>query len=438
MARWLPALALLGFVSSGSHAQHWPQFRGPNMAAALSSQQLPTEWDAKKNVAWATPIPGRGWSSPVVWGDRIFVSAVLNDKTPEPRRGLYIQDLIGKTPPGEHVWKLYCLDFRTGKILWDSAVAKGDPKSTIHLKNTYASETQVTDGQCIYTYFGNLGLYCHDMDGKPRWSIEATPYKTNMGWGTGASPVLHKDRLYLVNDNEEKSFLAAYDAATGKEVWKTSRDERSNWSTPFVWENELRTEIITCGVKGVRSYDLCGKLLWELSGMSSIVIPTPSAHGGLLYVSSGYVLATSKPVYAIRPGAQGDISLKDKATSNEFVVWSKPQAGAYHPSPVVYGDYLYVLLDKGFLSCYDAKSGKDVYVRERIDPGSDKFTASPWAADGKIYCLSEDGDTYVIKAGPKFEVLAKNSLDEMCLASPALVRGSILLRTATKLYRIAE
>ncbi|MCI0639235.1 MAG: PQQ-like beta-propeller repeat protein, partial [Gemmataceae bacterium] len=340
------ALGIIPLFLCGSTAianDHWPQFRGPNTASAVSALPLPVEWDAKKNVAWATPIPGRGWSSPVVWGDRIFLSAVLNYKTPEPRRGLYIQDLVGKTPPGEHVWKVYCLDLPTGKVLWESTVAKGDPKSTIHLKNTYASETQVTDGQRVYTYFGNLGIYCHDFEGKLLWSKEATPYKTNMGWGTGASPVLHRDRLYLVNDNEESSFLAAYDAATGKELWKTSRDEKSNWSTPFVWQNEQRTEIVTCGVKRVRSYDLEGTLLWELSGMSSIVIPTPSSYDGLLYVSSGYVLGLHKPVYAIRPGAKGDISLKDKATSNEFIVWSKPQAGAYHPSPVVYGGYIYVL-----------------------------------------------------------------------------------------------
>ena len=414
---------------------HWPQFRGAHSALAKGNG-LPTTWDAKTNIVWQSDVPGRGWSSPVVWGDRVFLTSVVNDKTPTPRRGLYIQDLIGKIPPGEHVWKLTCLDLQSGKPLWDKVVHQGLPETSIHLKNTYASETPATDGEHVYVYFGNLGLFCHDLKGNKVWERNLGAYKTRMGWGTGASPVLYKDKLFLVNDNEDQSFLVALDKKTGQEIWKVARDEKSNWATPFVWENDQRVEIVTCGTKRVRSYDLDGKLLWELAGMSSIVIPTPSAHEGLLYISAGYILDASRPIYAIRPGARGDISLKDKEKSNQFIAWSQRQAGPYHPSPVVYEGRLYVLLDKGFLSCYDAKTGAEVYARQRIDPNSDKFTASPLAADGKIYCLSEDGDTYVVRAGPKFEVLAKNSLDDMCLATPALVRSSLLVRTAGKLYRV--
>lgn len=434
--RWFSFLVVLTCAEKLVAQDHWPQFRGSPAAAAVGDKALPVTWGAKSNIVWQTDIPGRGWSSPVVWGERVFLTAVINDKTPEPRKGLYIQDLYGKIPPGEHSWKLYCLHVADGKLLWEKTVHQGAPGSAIHLKNTYASETPVTDGTHVYVYFGNLGIYCYDMSGVLVWSKKLGTYKTRMGWGTGASPVLYKDMLVVVNDNEDRSFLVALDKKTGRELWQVERDEKSNWATPFIWENEQRVEIVTCGTKRVRSYALDGQLLWELAGMSVIVIPMPSAQNGLLYISAGYILDSSRPVYAIKPGAMGDISLKDKEESNAYVAWCQKKAGPYHPSPVVYDGYLYVLLDKGLLSCYDARTGKEIYSRQRIDPASDKFTASPWAAGGKIYCLSEDGDTYVVRAGPKFEVLARNSLDDMCLASPALVRGNILLRTASKLYRI--
>ncbi len=420
-------------------ADDWPQFRGPSSAAA-EKMNLPDTWARDKNILWQADLPGKGWSSPVVWKDRVFLTTVLNDNTPKPRPGLYIGDLLGKTPPGEHQWKVFCLDLNSGKTLWQSDAKKGNAASPIHIKNTYASETPVTDGERVYAYFGNHGVFCYDFTGKELWSKDIGTYKTRMGWGTGASPVLSKGRLIIVNDNEEKSFLLALDAKTGKELWKVERDEKSNWATPFIWENRLRTEIITPGSGKVRSYDLDGKLLWEFAGMSVISIPTPSAstsaEGDLLFVSSGYILDPNRPLYAIKPGAKGDITLKAGQTSNDFIVWCQKTAGSYHPSPVVYDGLVYVLLDKGFLTCYDAKTGKEVYGRQRIDPGSDKFTASPVAADGKIYLVSEEGDTFVIRAGPKYEVLAKNSLDDMTLATPALVRNSMLLRTVSKLYRI--
>ncbi len=418
--------------------EHWPQFRGKGSAGIAEGKDLPETWDAKKNVVWAVDVPGRGWSSPVVWGDRIFLTAVLNDKTPTPRKGLYIADLAGKIPPGEHRWVVYCYDWRTGKLLWERTAEKGTPGGPIHLKNTYASETPVTDGQRLYVYFGTLGLFCYDLDGKELWSKKWGALKTRFGWGTGASPALHNRRLYVVNDNEEKSFLVALDAATGKELWRVGRDEKSNWSTPLVWSNDRRTEIVTAGTRKVRSYDLDGKLLWELTGMSSITIPTPLSAHGLVYVSSGYILDGRRPLYAIRPTATGDITLPKDQTSNQHIAWSQRGAAAYHPSPVILGDYLYVLYDKGLLACYDARTGKEVYGKQRIDPNSDKFTASPWAYNGKIFCLSEDGDTFVIRAGPRFEVLGKNALDEMCLATPAITRNSLILRTMTKLYRIAD
>jgi outer membrane protein assembly factor BamB len=432
-------VALVWVVALGPsvRAGDWPQFRGPAGRAAADGTNLPDTWAKDKNILWQVEIPGRGWSSPVVSGDRVFLTAVLNDKTPPPRKGLYIADLFGRIPPGEHKWMVYCLDFHTGKTLWSQEPKKGLPGSTIHLKNTYASETPVTDGHRVVAYFGNLGVYCYDLSGKELWTKSLGTYKTRLGWGTGASPVLHKDRVYIVHDNEENSFLVALDIRTGAEVWKVARAEKSNWATPFVWEHSRGTEIVTPGTGMVRSYDLGGNLLWEFKGMSSISIPTPSADKDLLYISSGYVLDGLRPVYAIRSGARGDISLKPGEKDNDHIAWCQRTAGPYHPSPLVYGGRVYVVYDRGFLACYDAATGKEVYGRTRIDAGSDKFTASPVAADGKIYCVSEDGDTFVIRAGPRFEVLAKNSLDEMCLATPGLARGSLLLRTASHLYRVA-
>jgi outer membrane protein assembly factor BamB len=254
-----------------------------------------------------------------------------------------------------------------------------------------------------------------------------------MGWGTAASPALAGGRLFVVSDNEEKSFVVALDARTGKELWKVERDEKSNWATPFVWKNDRRTELVTAGSGRVRSYDLDGKLLWQLRGMSVISIPTPGAGEGLLYVTSGYVADPfMKPLYAVRPGAEGDISLKAGEDSNKWVAWCHRQAGPYHPSPLVYNGLVYVLYDRGMLSCYEAKTGKPVYEKQRL--GATAFTASPWAYNGKVFCLSEDGDTFVVRAGRDFKVLGRNRLDDMALATPALAGGSLFVRTASKLY----
>jgi outer membrane protein assembly factor BamB len=257
-------------------------------------------------------------------------------------------------------------------------------------------------------------------------------------FGTAASPVLYKDRVIVVNDNTKESFIAAFNKNTGEELWRVGRDEVENWSTPYVWENELRTEIVTAGLRKVRSYSLDGKLLWELSGMTVNVVPTPFARHGLIYINSGYPGGSPRPVYAIRPGASGDISLKPGETSNQYIAWFQPALGTYNTSSLVYGDHYYTLLDRGFLLCHDARTGQQIYGRQRISPDAGGFTASPWAYNGKIFLLSEDGDTFVVQAGPEYKLLGKNSLNEMSLATPAVVRGSVILRTQSKLYRIAK
>jgi outer membrane protein assembly factor BamB len=258
------------------------------------------------------------------------------------------------------------------------------------------------------------------------------------GWGYGASPVVHGNRVYIVDDNDEQSSITAYDARTGDVVWREARDEASNWSTPFVWQHELGTEIVTTGSRKARSYDMNGKLKWELSGMTELHVPTPVAGHGLVFISSGFLADARRPVYAIRPGASGDISLREGESSNQYVVWSNPRLGTYDTSPLLYGDYYYTLLDRGFLLCHEAKTGREVYARQRITAEASGFTASPWAYNGRIFALSEDGDTYVMQAGPEFKVLGKNSLGEMAMASPAIAHDSLIVRTASKLYRISN
>ena len=416
-------------------AENWPQYRGPGSNGFAEDLRLPAKWSETENVKWKTPISGTGWSSPIVWAGKIFLTSVIAaDSKEAPKKGLYFGGNRETPPADEHRWMVTAVDFKTGKVLWEKEVHKGAPPSSRHLKNSYASETPTTDGKLVYAYFGNVGLFAFDFNGKQVWKREMPAHRTRYGWGTAASPVLHKGRLYIVDDNDEASALLALDPANGKTIWEAKRpDEMSNWSTPFIWESGGRTEIVTTGTGKVRSYDLDGKVLWEFKGMSTIVIPTPFTRFGLLYLTSGYVGDQNRPVYVVKPGGKGDITDK-----KEFLAWYKPQAGPYNPSPLVYGDIYYTLLDRGFFTAHDAKTGDEVYPRQRIDPTAGAFTSSPWAYNGKVFALSEDGDTFVFQAGKEYKLLGKNSLDDMCMATPAIYDGSLLIRTATKLYRIGQ
>jgi outer membrane protein assembly factor BamB len=415
---------------------NWPQFRGPGAMGVADNPDLPDHWSTNENVAWKRDVPGHGWSSPVVWGERVFLTTVASEGEVEPpKKGLYFGGERREIPQATHRWLVLCLDLKSGRELWRQEAHGGTPPSPLHVKNTYASETPVTDGERVYASFGNVGVFCYDFAGRKLWSTNWPPVKTRNGWGAAASPVLRKGRLFVVNDNDEKAFVVALDSKTGHELWRVDRDEKSNWATPYIWQNEQRTELITPGTRKVRSYDLDGKLLWEFGGMSSIVIPTPCSQSGLLYVCSGYVGDKVRPVFAIKPGASGDISLKPGETNNAFIAWYQPTAAPYNPSPLLYGDYFYVLYDFGFLACHNAHTGAQIYEKQRIRPeGNTSFTASPWAANGKIFALSEDGDTFVFQAGPEYRLLNTNPLDEMCMATPALAGNRLLIRTLTKLY----
>ena len=449
---------LLIFTSAAASAQ-WAQFRGPRAGDIADDPALPDTWSETENVVWKIDIPGLSWSSPVVEGDHIFVTTAISaGDEPEPVKGLYDpgDDNGSRVSSNEHRWVVYDIDFETGQVRWQRELHSGVPGIARHLKNTFASETPVTDGRRVYVYFGSIGLVAaYNMSGEAVWVTEIGAFEAVSGFGSAASPILHEDRLFILNDNTTQSFLAAFDKSTGEALWRVNRQERGGtWATPFVWVNELRTEIVTSGTTAVRSYDLDGNLLWEIHGMSGLTVPTPFAKHGLLYLSSGYPGGGLRPVYAVRPGASGDISLWPPSTpgparaafagrfpgeriSSEHIAWAYPLLGTYNTTALVYGRYYYTLLDRGFLLAHDARTGEQIYGRQRLEIGNG-FTASPWAYNGKIFLLSEDGDTFVVRAGPEFEILHKNSLDEMSLATPAVARGSVILRTQSKLYRIAN
>ncbi len=431
----LATLTLGPLALSAADESNWPQFRGSKALGVSDNPDLPNKWGPTENVLWKRDIAGRGWSSPVVWGNRVFLTTAINEeKTEEPKKGLYFggNRAAAKTI---HRWKVLCLDLNTGEVLWEKLARKGKPQGSIHIKNSYATETPVTDGKRVYAYFGNHGLYCYSVEGELLWSKQWPARKTRYGWGLAASPILHKGKLYVVNDNDEQSYLVALDAKTGKELWRTTRDEKSNWATPYLWENKLRTEIITSGTQKVRAYDLEGKLLYQFGGNSSITIATPYSKFGLLYVTSGYVGDRKKPIFAIRPGAKGDISLRPDQDSSEFVAWCQRRAGPYNPSTIVYGDLLYVLLDRGIVACYEAKTGKQVYGPVRLPEGR-AFTSSPWAHNGKIFYLNEYGETYVLQAGREYKLLHSNKLleEDMCMATPAISGDKLIIRTDARVY----
>lgn len=444
----------------------WPQFRGPGAQAVSDNPGLPGKWSANEGIEWSVEVPGLGWSSPVVVNGKVFLTSTTSEKEmKQPSLGVdfsneYVAELTkqGKTEaeaeelviardmelPEEIqvTYNLFCLDLASGKILWKNEFFNGAPPVGRHRKNSYTSETPVTDGEAVYVYVASQGVYAFDMEGKQLWSTPLESRKVYLDFGTGASPALHGDRLFILNDNEEESFIAGFDTKTGKQLWYTARPGlgskmiKSGWSTPFVWENEVRTEVVTVGPGMVISYDLDGKELWRMKRIALSAIQSPFARDGLLYVVSGGSSGQTRPIVAIRPGGSGDITPPEDQNQGEFVAWyNRTGGGTYLPTPVIYGGGMYVLTDKGILSRYDAKSGKRTY-QSRIHPRAVNFTASPWAYNGMIFCINEEGTTFVIKAGEEFELLGMNELDGFTQASPAMAGDRLLIRTQHKLYSI--
>ncbi len=421
----------------------WPGFRGHKMNGVAATAKIPDHWSTKEHVKWAVPIAGHGWASPIVWGDTVFVtSAVGNRPFKQPTPGLYgndyIADMVAEGLPDEEISKraqardneltaeadevrymVYALDAKTGKVKWAREAIRTKPFGGRHRKNTYASETPVTDGERLYASFGqNVGLFVYSLDGKLLWKKQWAPKAIYLDFGTGSSPTVHQGRVYLLRDNEEQPSIAALDAKTGEEIWRTPRSGtgfplKSSWMTPFVWKNAARTEIVTTGHGAVISYDLEGRELWRATHMS---MPTasPFAAGELLYVGTGSQGDANRPFLAIKPGANGDVSLKPGETSNQFIVW-----------------------DTGILTVLDATTGRQIY-KVRVGGGGQTFSASLIGVGARVLLLTEEGTTFVLDSGPDYKEIARNDLGELSFASPAVAGDALYIRTETKLYKIAN
>jgi outer membrane protein assembly factor BamB len=437
----LPALLLtaLAFSAAGTSAAgdtNWPQWRGPEGSGVSTEKGLPEEWGEAKNVRWKTPLPGRGHSSPVVWGKRVYVTtAVEGPVVPGAKSPVHkIEGQEWKHPDSigadrQHTFKVIALDRDTGKVAWEQTAWEGTPFDDRHRKSSYAAATPATDGKMVFAWFGTEGLYAYDVSGKLAWKFMPGKVGT-LGMGAATSPVLFQNLVIVQADEEEgkTSFIVGLDKKTGKEVWRTPRKVQVSWATPLLVNTGKRTELIASGTESVISYDpATGKELWRSKGLESNAIPSPVATMGhdMVVVSTGY---PAKLAYAVRLGASGELKDTD-------IVWKYGKGTAYVPSPILYGDYIYLLTDKGVMTCLDARTGEVKYEGGRV-PVPATFTASPVAFDGKILLTSEDGDTFVIKAGPKHEVLRTNSLGEPVYASPAVADGKIFIRGEKNLYAI--
>ncbi|HVF57575.1 MAG TPA: PQQ-binding-like beta-propeller repeat protein [Pyrinomonadaceae bacterium] len=431
------ALSNLSAPSSAAADTNWPGWRGPEGSGISTEKNLPEEWSATKNIAWKTPIPGKGHSSPIVWGKKVFVTTAVEGpvvpgagavKHMNGDKEFLHPDSVGADR--RHTFKVICLDRDTGKILWERTAWEGTPFDNRHRKSSYAASTPVTDGKLVFAFFGSEGLYAFDYAGKLAWKSDLGKLGT-IGMGTGTSPVLYENLVIVQCDHEsgEESFIVALDKKTGKQVWKTPRKVQVSWATPILARTQKRTELITSGTEAVISYDpSTGKELWRTRGVESNAIPSPVVTRDMVILSAGF---PAKIAYALRLGGSGDLS----APSN--IVWSYAKGTAYVPSPILYGEHLYLTTDRGILTCLDARTGEVKYEGGRI-PIPATFTASPVAFDGKLLLTSEDGDTFVVRAGPKHEVIRTNSVAEPVYASPAIADGSIYIRGERNLYRIGK
>ena len=422
----------------------WPSFRGPGASGVADGQNLPDTWNlaSGENILWRIPIPGLGHSSPIVWGDRIFVTTAVSSR---PDAG-FVSGLYGAGTPSDDLtsqrWTIYCIDRRSGRVLWERVAHEGVPIEKRHIKSTYASATPATDGRIVVAWFGSQGVYAYHLDGTLRWKVDLGHLDVgaydvrNLEWGTASSPIIWNDLVFLQADTHEDSFVVALDAGTGAVRWKADRDELPSWGTPTIVTAEGRSQLVTNGSNFIRAYDpQSGKELWRLGRSSKITVPTPFLADGLIVVASGR--APERPIFAVRPTASGDITPPDGQTANAAVAWSRTGRGPYMPTPLAYRGALYVLANNGIFHSYKLATGDEIY-ETRVPQLGNGFNASPVAADGKIYVAGEDGDVMVVGAGPTFKHLATNSVDEPLMATPALSQGAMYLRTSMSLVAVGR
>ena len=440
-------LTVFLFSSIGLYSSqevNWPSFRGTNTSGVAEGYSLPVAWNVERseNIQWKTPIPGLGLSSPIIWGNRIFLStAISGGKNREFKPGLY-GNIFSVKDDTHHRWIVYCVDKNTGKILWEKTTHSGVPKVRRHTKSTHANSTLATDGNHVVAFFGSEGLYCYDMDGKLLWSqnfglLDSGYFLVpSAQWEFGSSPVIYNDMVIIQCDVQKNSFLAAFNIRDGSQIWRTARNDVPGWSTPAIHISGRNAQIVVNGFKHIGGYDAkTGKELWWMKGGGDIPVPTPVFFNDMVFITNAH--GTLSPIYAIKLDARGDISLKEKQASNKYIPWSKPREGSYMSTPLIYGDYLYNCRWNGVLCCYDARTGKRIY-QKRLGNGTSAFTSSPVASDGNIYLTSEEGDVYIVQAGPEFKVLEKNSLDGVCLTTPAISEGKLFFRTRDHLIAISN
>jgi outer membrane protein assembly factor BamB len=430
----------------GRQQPRWPAFRGPAGAGTAENFDLPVSWNADPDagplsgVLWKAAVPGLGHSSPIIWGDRLFVSTAVAASGKAPLRlGLY-GDGNAARDNDEQSWDLLCFDTRSGKLLWKQVARQGRPRAERHEKATHANTTPVTDGRRLVAFFGSEGMYCYDLSGKLLWKKDLgiiNVSKYGIGWGYASSPALHGGRVFLQCDAPDHPFVAAFRSRDGEELWRTSRMgacERS-WGTPYVHVGPGGTQVVLNGWPFVASYDFeTGREIWRLRAGGDNPVPTPFGGHGLIYVANGH--GAQAPLYAVDPSARGDISLAKGETANKSVVWSAPQNGAYVSTPVLYQEYLYSVTNNGVLKCYDARTGSKAY-EQRIGTGV-AVSSSPVGSDGRIYCATEEGEVYVVRAGPKYEILSRNHMGEPCMATPALASGKMFFRTTSSLIAVGR
>ncbi len=419
--------------SQTPYNQQWPSFRGPWALGFIENAKPPTTWNAEtgEHIKWKTSIPGLGHSSPVIWDNYLFVTTAVNTTSSESLKvGLY-GDIGEANDSAVHEFKVYCLDKNSGKIIWERLSHKGIPKSKRHTKASQANCTAATDGKYVVVHFGSEGLYCYDFKGNLVWKKDmgllnpgffAAP---GIEWGYSSSPIIHENRIIVQCDIPKTPYLTALDLATGNEIWKTSRgDEVETYGTPAIYTKNGETQILVNGFKHAGGYDFeTGKEIWKLGNGGDIPTPTPIVANDLIYLNSAH--GKFSPIFAVRPNATGDITLAADSTKNQYIAWSVKRGGAYMQTPLVYNGYLYNLQVNGQLMCFDALTGEMKYK----DSLKEAFSASGIAADGKIYFSSEDGNIYVLQAGPEFKVLAKNALKDVCMATPAISGNTLYFRT---------
>ena len=440
-------LCILAMALPAAESGNWPAFRGA-AAEGTASGRIATSWNADtasgpaRNIRFKVPIPGLAHSSPIVWGDKVFLTSAVSAKGGAPLKvGLY-----GAGDPaddnGQQSWIVLCLDKRTGKVLWRQTAQAALPKTKRHTKATHANSTPVTDGKRLIAYFGSQGVYAYSLDGKLLWSkdlgvFDIGPQGHDLQWGTASSPVLYQDKLLVQCDQKKGSFLVALDAATGGELWRANRDgvSHQSWSTPAVIAAAGKTQVVTNGWPYIASYDLnTGRELWRLKSLGDIVVPTPVLAHGLIYITNAH--GGQAPLYAVKPDASGDITPPVAEKSGPGMAWMEPRNGAYMQTPLVVGDLLYSCSDRGVLKVYDARTGA-LHYTQRLGEGTTGFTSSPIAAGGNVYFASEEGEVYVLKAGKTYELLSKNLLGEIAMATPAVSGGVLYYRTRGRLVAIA-